>query len=170
MKFTKREVSGGVGGGAFLKIAPGTSVSGVFRGEPFEFWQKWPKGGDKQVFYDREEAMAANAKSRFKLNFITKDDEGKLVAKVWEFGLGAYNELAEINAEYPLEETVIKITRKGEGKNTEYTLLPLVRQPLTKKQLAEIDAVELINLAPVDHEPAGEFASELESETEETPF
>lgn len=170
MKLERKTVSGNAGNGSFLKIASGTSVTGVFRGEVFEFWQKWPNGGEKQVFFDEAKAMAANAKPRFKLNFVTKDDDGKLVAKVWEFGLGTYNELAEINAEYPLEETVIKITRKGEGKNTEYHLLPLVRQPLNKKQLNEIAAVELQKLEPVAHEPAGEFASEMDEDTDEVPF
>lgn len=144
MKFTKRDTeSNGVGGESFLKIPAGTSVSGIFMGEIFEFWQKWPYGGEKQVFTNRAKAIAANAKSRFRLNFVTKDESGGMVAKVWEFGLGTYNDLAEIHAEYPLTETMIKITRKGEGKNTQYHLMPLLKQPLSKAQLAKIAEVKL---------------------------
>lgn len=169
MRLPKREApaSSGVGSEHYLKIKDGESIAGVFRGDAYEFWQKWPQGGEKLIFTDRDDAMKAGAKSRFKLNFVIKAENGVLISKVWEFGLGTYNELAEINAEYPLEETTIKITRKGEGKNTKYSILPLLKTPLTKQQLQKIDEVPLHVL---DMAPAPEAAQDADAEGDEIPF
>jgi hypothetical protein len=166
MRLQRREVQsgGGVGTENYLKLADGQSVTGVFRGEAYEFWQKWPKGGEKEIFTE----PAPGAKSRFKLNFVIKAENGVLIAKVWEFGLGTYNELAEIHAEYPLPETTIKITRSGTGTNTKYSILPLLKTPLTKAQLAKINEVPL-HVLDIQQKP--EAIEDAESvDADEVPF
>lgn len=141
MKMPKRDVqeSSG-GGGVFLKLGDGESVTGVFRGEVYTFYSYWDQASRRSVVVDLDHDMA---RPRYRLNFITKDESGQLAAKIWEFAGPVYDMLQAINEEYALEETTIKVTRKGEGKETEYNLLPLLKTPLTPKALEQIAAVKL---------------------------
>lgn len=160
-KLTKREVPKSEGNGAsnFLKIADGKSAMGVFRGEIFEYWQKWPKGGQKQIF--NEPTMGAA--SRFRFNFVTKED-GKVVAKVWEFGLTVYNMLAEISENFDLEKTNIKISRRGVDKNTQWIIIPL--GAVDEKNIKAIEAVPL-NILEVSDQPKDTTPS---ADSSEVPF
>jgi hypothetical protein len=85
-----------------------------------------------------------------------------LSAKVWEFGLTVYNQLAELSEDYDLETTKLKISRRGEGKNTIWSVIPLAKEKLTPAMLAEIEAVDLniLGAAPAASEPADD-ASEV---------
>ena len=137
MKFQKRDIPTGDGkGGLFLKFKDGESKVGVFRGEVFEFFQVW-EGGKSQVV-DPDHPMA---KSRFRLNFCTKED-GEMKVKIFEFGLTVYNQLAEISVDYDLEQTAVKITRRGTGTDTVYMIIPAKEQP-TASQLKAIQALPI---------------------------
>lgn len=164
MIFTKREVPKG-DGKAYIKVEAGKNVTGVLRGKVFEFYQIWPYGGEKQVFSE----PVPGSSSRFKVNIVVHEG-GQFVAKVWEFGLSIYNQLAEYADSVEIETTKIKISRIGEGKKTNWIVVPVIKEPLNKKQLAEIDAVELNDLVSgaEPHTPVGSFDSEMKSE--ETPF
>lgn len=126
MKFTKRQESSGGGSDKFLKFKDGETQNVIFKGEIYEFHMKWING--KSVLI---EATDPEAKVRFKLNAIVSEN-GAYKAKIWEFPLTIYNKLCDINSEYPLENTVIKITRQGTGTDTEYHLLPLLKVPVPK--------------------------------------
>jgi hypothetical protein len=137
-----KKVNEGSGNGAnYLKIESGTSVTGVFRGDVYEFFQAWPKGGMKKVSSEPFEG----AKRRFKVNIVIHEG-GKFVAKVWEFGARVNNQLADIAEEYDLTKTKIKISRQGSDKNTNWSIMPITKEPLTAKHLKEIDNVELNQL------------------------
>lgn len=138
MKFQKRKVPTSGGGQTnFLKINDGESKSGICRGDIYEFHVKWVSGKSVVVASTDPEA-----KTRFRLNFIVYD-EGKFKALIWEFGIMIYNQLADINEEYPLEKTKIKISRSGTGTDTEYRLLPLLKEPLSDVVMKAIEAVPL---------------------------
>lgn len=158
-KLIKRDVPKHEGNGTsnYLKISDGKSATGVFRGEIFEFWQSWPKGGTKQIF----DEPTAGASSRFRFNFVTRED-GKAIAKVWEFGLTVYNMLAEISENFDLETTQIKITRRGTDKNTQWMIIPLGAIPAAG--LKEVSAVPLNILNGRDNTPP------LPDESERIPF
>lgn len=159
MKFTKREMPNREGNGIsnYLKMDDGQNVTGVFRGEVHEFYQTWPPGGQKQIF----DVPTTGASPRFKANFVMHED-GKFVAKVWEFGLTVYNQLAEISENYNIEETKVKITRRGVSKSTQWMIIPL--GPVDKKALAPIKAVELNILNGQASQPAQETTGD------EAPF
>ncbi len=142
--------SDGPTGSTFLKIADGESKRGVFRGEIYEFFSKW-EGGKSLVCEPNE----PGAKRRFKINFITEENGG-LVAKVWECGILVYQQLKDINDEYPLDETKVKVTRSGTGKDTSYMILPLLsaKEKLTPKQLDKIQSIDLVVLNKQKAEPA----------------
>lgn len=137
MKFTKREVVQSEGSSLFLKLKDGDSITGIFRGENHEFHVKWENGKSHLTNEHDQEG-----KPRFRLNFITKEDK-RLVAKIWEFSVVVYNQLADLNEEYPLETTKVKITRRGSGTDTVYSILPLLKEPLTPAQIKEIESVSL---------------------------
>lgn len=149
MKFTKREMpsGNGNGGGLFLKFKDGESKNGVLRGEVYEYHQKWD-GGKSHVVT----AADPEGKSRFRLNFIVQED-GKLQAKIFEFGLTVYNQLADIAEEYDLDKIKVKITRRGTGTDTTWMVLPLLKEPLSPKVFKEIEAVNLNILEHKDAPP-----------------
>jgi hypothetical protein len=160
MKFTKRDIPTGSGTGSnlFLKLKDGESKTGVCRGEIYEFTIKW-EGGKSSVCSPDDEG----AKTRFRLNFVVHED-GKFVPKIWEYGLIVYNLLSEIAEEYDLEKTKLKITRRGTGTDTVYMILPLLKEPIPAKTLAEIEAVPLLLLEhkeSVKPKPVESFDSEI---------
>lgn len=136
MKFSKREVVQNESG-LFLKLKDGESVSGVFRGDIYEFHSKWTGNRSQLTTPDDPEGRA-----RFRLNFVTKEDK-KLVAKIWEFPVAVYNQLADIHEEYSLEETKIKITRRGTGTDTTYMILPLLKEKMSPAIMTEVLSVPL---------------------------
>lgn len=137
MKFEKRDIPKGDGtGGLFLRFKDGDSKVGVFRGEIYELFQKWENGKAHLV-----EQSDPEAKSRFRLNFVTKED-GEMRVKIFEFGLTIYNQLAEISEDYDVDKTALKITRRGTGTDTVYILIPAKEQP-TPAQMKSITALPL---------------------------
>ena len=149
MIFTKREVVQSEGSSLFLKLKDGESATGVFRGEIFEFYSKWV-GNRSQV----TNALDQEGKARFRLNFVMKDG-GRFTAKIWEFGVAVYNQLGEINEEYPLEETKVKITRRGTSTETTYTILPLLKDKISDAAKKEIELTPLNILEHKDASMAG---------------
>ena len=103
----------------FLKIEPGQSVSGVFRGEPLFYACK--EVDKKTVPCPPSDPQA---KARFKVNFIMKQKDLSYKSFVWEQSGGVYNALKTLNEDFPLETTIVKISREGSGLKTKYTILP----------------------------------------------
>ena len=145
MKTQKRDAPAntGTGGGKFLKIEIGQSVTGVFRGEAVSYWQKWPKGGAKETSDEPKPGFD----ERFKVNFVIHE-EGAFVAKILDMNLALYNQMAEVNEAYDVETIKCKISRQPAGKGSIYLLLPLLKKDdaIAPKALKAIEAVELITL------------------------
>ncbi len=124
----------------FLKLKDKESVSGIFMGEPHEFCLLWENGKSRAVSEDTE-----GAKFRFRINFVVK--EGSVyVPKIFEQGLTVYRQLAELNEEYGLDQIVTKITRNGTGTDTTYSLLPLLKQAISKEVASHLKTIELLAL------------------------
>jgi hypothetical protein len=138
MKFRTLPESEGGGSDKFLKIKPNDNVKIVLRGEIYEYFVKW-EGGKSIVVKENQ-----GGKLRFRVNALLFDQEQKkFVAKIWEFGQAVYRQLADVNEEYDLETTKIKVSRKGEGKETEYNVLPLLKEPLSDQVLKMINETPL---------------------------
>ncbi len=146
----KREVpaSTGSGGGKFLKIEIGQSVKGVFRGEPQIYYRKWPKGGVKV----ESDVPAAGFDERYKVNFVTQED-GVFVAKIFDCNVYIYNQIADINESMDIETIKCKISRQSAGKGSTYMILPIIKEVISAKALAEIEAIELIPLGKQPPQP-----------------
>src|SRR6185312_16723655 len=125
MQFKADEPSG-LGGQFFIKLKDKESIVGVFRGDPYDFKQHWMQNGS-QICPGagcNECIKGMKPSFRFRLNFVT-NEHGKYVARVFEQGRAVYGQLASLNnSGYPLEKTVVKITRTGNDKATTYTILP----------------------------------------------
>lgn len=148
MKFVKREIPKTDGNaGMFVRLKDGESKVGIFMGEIHEFFQIWEGGKSKIVSDDHP-----GAKSRFRLNFINKID-GIMKAQIFEFGLTIYNQLADLADEYDLEKTAVKITRRGVGTDTVYTIIPAKDQP-SAQQLKNIQSIELNSLEHKEATPS----------------
>lgn len=129
----------------FLKLKDKESVSGIFMGELHEFFVMW-ENGKSRVVSDGDEG----AKFRFRVNFVIK--EGAVyVPKIFEQGLTVYRQLSELNDEYGLESIVVKITRNGIGTDTAYSLLPLIKQTISKEVATHLKTVELLPLESQGH-------------------
>lgn len=146
MKFDEKIESEGK---AFVKLKDGETIRGVLRGNPFSFRQHWTD--NRSLLCPGNEVcdlckQGKKSSFRFRLNFVVKEGE-TYSPKIFEQGYTVYDYLRDLNEEYDLENTPVKITRKGEGKNTSYVILPEPK-PLTKEAAAAIAKVELLELAP----------------------
>lgn len=145
MQFRKDLPEGG-GGKNFLKLKDKESVSGIFMGSLHEFFVLWESGKTRVVAEG-----TPDAKFRFRVNFVAK--EGAVyVPKIFEQGLVVYRQLSELHEEYDLESIVVKVTRNGIGTDTTYSLLPLLKQQITKETAAHLKALELL---PLEAKPSG---------------
>lgn len=149
----------------YLKLKNGESAMGVFKGDPYEFYQVYPSN-------DPVPAGTKGAAFRFKINFVTKEG-ATYVAKAFSQGVTIYNRLKYLNESYNLEETVVKITRKGSTKDdTEYYIDAVgpKAQP-TQAGWNMINKVELLdlmeNVAKATKEPA--FDPDVEPWPEQAP-
>ncbi len=166
-----REESEG-GGKNFLKLKPGQSVRGVLRGDLYEFRQHWIN--NKGVACPGEGcAICAKGEKnsfRFRLNFVMRETEGgPFVAKIFEQGWMVYAQLRELHKDYPLPETVIKITRNGEGTNTTYVITP-TKDALTGALAASVKSVPLLDLSHSQAADSGSHAGEYDAMSEAVPF
>ena len=138
MKFRKDLPTGD--GKNYLKLKSGESVTGIFRGETYEFTQLW--GGPKPI---EVEDGTPGGKFRFRINFVVKEGAAYVV-KVFEQGSKVYSAMAELNDIYPLDKTLMRITRQGSTMNdTTYSILPMP-QPVTMETLKVLDTLQLNDL------------------------
>lgn len=153
MKFQKRPQSESLVGNNFLKVKDGESVNVIPRGEIYEYYVKW-EGGKSHVV-----ARDEGGKVRYRVNVVVKEDD-KLVAKIWEFGVPVYDQLAAINEEYDVTRTKIKVTRHGEKLDTTYMLLPLLKEPISEAMLKTIGGIDLHILEPKTSKPVSKSQME----------
>lgn len=170
MKFDKTlQQSSGAGGANFLKVKDGEKVVGVFRGDPLMFQQHWiGTHGEICQGSGCPHCISGNRASyRFHINFITKDDKGQYVAKIFTGGKKIYNALSMLNDEYELEKTIVSITRSGSTKDdTVYTIMPIKEHTVTPDKEKAIGAIALLELNPAKFKPA----PVSDAVTETTPF
>jgi hypothetical protein len=147
MKF-RDDVSGEASQKPYVKLKDKESITGIFFGDIYEFYNHW--NGSASVLCSGAGCefckTGDRAKFRFRLNFITKEGES-YVPKVLEQGALFYSQIRELNKDFPLNQSIVKISRSGTGMDTSYTVLP-VKDFLVKPEVAaKLKAVKLIDLA-----------------------
>ena len=173
MNLDNLELSG-LSGEQFVRLKDGQSITGVFRGEAVTVRKHFFKDKNPINCTGREcpECLRGGEKPRprHRLNFVTKDETGHYVAKVFEQGPRVFSSLKDLNTEYDLEHTVVKIKRTGSTKDdTVYTIVPVKDYMLTKIQENELSKVQLIDLTNVEP-PAKKEPGKGELPEEDIPF
>lgn len=123
-----------------IRLKDGEPVTGLAIGEFHTYYAKF-----NGKFFELSQKGVPGAKFRFRLNFVVKDGANWSL-KVIEQGQMLYDSLYALNEEFPLEDTVVTIKRKGSGQNdTEYSAVPSGKVKLTKE-----DAAYIATLKPLD--------------------
>jgi hypothetical protein len=160
MKFRDNLPEQGSGSKNFLKLKDRESVTGVFCGDIREFFGIWENSKMTEV-----PEGTPKAGFRFRVNFVVKEGSN-YIPKIFENGVSVYRQLAELNEEYPLEETVVKITRNGTGTDTTYSILPMPpKMQMTKEAKEYLKKLELLPLESRESSSPSSFDSD-----EEIPF
>ena len=140
MKMQRPPTAGGDSKLDIVRLKDGDSVTGILIGDFHTYYAKF-----NGKYFQWAERGQEGAKFRFRVNMAVKENNDWQL-KVLENGSMLYEALFTLNEEYPLEETVITIKRKGSGANdTEYTPMPSAKVKLTKE-----DAAYLAKLEPLD--------------------
>lgn len=172
MKFDQNPATG-TGSENFVRLKNGESVRGVFRGEPFTFYNHWtgkksePCTGPGCSFCSAD----SRPRFRFRLSFVVREDNGNLVPKIFEQGAKVYETLKGLHeSDYNLEKTILKITRQGTGLNdTVYTILPL--PGLAGTVTDEIEKrLKAIALPPIDQFPSDDPHGSQGMAEQDVPF
>jgi hypothetical protein len=135
---------------SFLKIDPGSSVKGIFRGDPYEFRIHWVAGASTVCTGKDCPSCADSIRSsfRFRINFITNENSN-FTAKVWEGGKKVYEMLKALHeSEYNLEKHAMKISRSGSGTDTTYSVIPVANGTIKPDVEKVLSAIELNKLSP----------------------
>jgi hypothetical protein len=159
MKFRTNLPESG-GSNNYVKLKDKESITGVFRGDLHEFFVLWRDGKSSEV-----PEGTPGSKFRFRVNFVVREG-ASYVPKIFEQGQLVYEQLAEIHKEYPLEQTVCKITRNGEKLDTTYTIMPL-RQPVTPEADNTMRLMKLLDLkskAPAKQDQWADNGPEFQDE------
>lgn len=121
-------------GSKFIKLKDGGVVEGVFRGDPHFFFKKYQDSNE----YDK---WADGRSFRFRINFVTKNENNEIVSKIFEQGATVRDLLLDVKEEYGLD-CAFKIKRVGSGKDdTRYSIL--FKEKLNPQLLAVVNAVPL---------------------------
>lgn len=140
MKFKKPEDSFNQESGEslYLKIKDGQNLMFTPRGEIYEFYSVFGVKGPVLP-------STPGARVRYKMNVVMSDDGGKTFkVKIYEFGKGIYKQLYEISEVCEVTTTKLRLSRRGASKeDTEYTLLPMIKEPLSAAMIQAIGQVEL---------------------------
>lgn len=140
----------------FIKLKADESVTGVFRGDPFDYRIHWLQKEQRSVLCEGKECpvcqLGDKSKFRFRVNFVVREGEGYL-AKVLEQGWTSYQAMINLQESgYDLEKQVIVITRRGTGLNTSYTIIPSPKGQLNLEQQGKIAVVKLNDLGHITDE------------------
>lgn len=151
--------------GLFVKLKSGQSISGVFRGEIYEFRQHFIKLENKSYECIGEGCQwcARNEKAtfRFRINFITNLN-GANTAMIFDQGKKTYKILAALHKDYPLPKHFVKITRNGDSNDTTYTILPIPKGEITPEKEKTISQIQLRDLkSPLKQDEDIQFEGDI---------
>ena len=151
--------------GNYIKLKSGASAVGVLAGDTLEGYQHWIDKKPFECVGAGCEHCAAGVKRRFnfKVNFLSKDN-GKWAPKILNMGSQVYKQLQGLSDEWDLSKSWIKITRQGEGLDTEWSVVPSPKQ-LSKEELKAISETELLDLEDKAPQNTGSASSD-----EDVPF
>lgn len=144
----------------YVKLKDKEALECIFVGAMAVHYVVWNEGRSAAA-----QKGTPGAKPRFKINALVKDGTS-YVAKVFEMNKTTGQQIADLAKEYTLEETVVKISRNGTGKDTVFSILPLPKK-LSKETVEYLKTIKLNKLDSSNNE--GDEAFSFDS-SEEIPF
>lgn len=159
--------------GTHVKIADGDSITGVFIGEPVMYYNHFQ---DKKKYSKWVEGST----HRFRWNFAEKTTDGWKCG-IYDGPMGFGKDLWTAIEEYG-QDTLFKITRKGEGVETRYSVMYVKDQPESFDEPKGLDQFDLskyiedpfdltgANEVPYKDDPAPTDADMPAEKSEEAPF
>jgi hypothetical protein len=172
--FPKRRSAEG-GSTSYLKLEDGQAVKVVIRGEVNTFYAHWVGGGAPNVICEGRGKPCCDkygkAIFRFRVNVLVEEN-GAYVAKMLEQGGTLYDSIAAIAEEYALDDYIMRLSRKGKGKDdTVYSIVPAKDGKITKEQKKQFDAIKLLDVKPKnDFEAKSSLVTNPPPKSEEPPF
>lgn len=157
MEFRESPEEGSVN---YLKLKDKEMVVGVFKGQPYEYYQHWigdrtgksvpcEKSSDKSCPHC---AKTVKRQFRFKVNFVQFTDyDGKpsLSPKIFQGSAKTYNLLKQLNTHnYDLAKSFSTITRTGTEQSTDYIIAQHKKGAVNSDWESKLNAITLHNLAP----------------------
>lgn len=122
----------------FFQLADGESAVGVFQGESRALYIRWDDGVASET--NENDPLG---KFRFRINFVLRET---MTPKIFDQSRVVYRQLAELNTEYNLSETWVRITRRGEGRDTTYRILPVKDWQLTPEERTQLSTLKHLSL------------------------
>jgi hypothetical protein len=103
---------------------------------------------------------------------VLVEENGAYVAKMLEQGGTLYDSIAAIAEEYALDDYIMRLSRKGKGKDdTVYSIVPAKDGKITKEQKKQFDAIKLLDVKPKnDFEAKSSLVTNPPPKSEEPPF
>ncbi len=132
-------------------VKEGESVNGVFRGDIHEYKIHWAKDSHGKI--KKITCLGGScdlcgsghkAAFQFRVNFVHKNQDGELIASIFEQDWFTYNALAKLNDKVPIEKNMIKMSNIKDGQYRKYVFEKVSELPETI--LKQIDAIPLQDL------------------------
>lgn len=135
-------------------LKDGQEVKGIFRGDIHESQIHWRDKKKVPCFGSGCEICATGEKSKFqfRINFIHKDTDDNLVSSLYEGNWGAYQRLAKINEEHPLENYMVRMY-KGEENGFKADLFERMAE-LSPERLQTIQSISLESVLDDEQKPS----------------
>lgn len=143
----------------YLRLKDGDQIIGVFRGQPYEFYEIFNQGEVPK--------STQGATYRFRVNFITKEGSN-YVAKIFQNGTRILGKMQRVNQVYNgLENVAVILSRTGSTKDD--TMYDVIALP--DKQQPTEEGWKLINQVPLHDVTNGHEKSSIsEPSFDQTPM
>lgn len=140
------------------------SITGVFRGVPYEYEVHWVDKKKKTCFGSSCDFCSAGLERRFqfRVNFVHKNSLGEVEASIFEDNEFTYNDLSRFNETTPVDLNVIKISKVRDGKYLKNRF-----EKVADLSVETLKQIELVTLCPLIEQPT---YADAPSPNDDIPF
>lgn len=148
--------------GAFIRLKDGEKALLVFPVAPFDYRQVWNPKENKSEIYDsaKHDGMRPTGRFAFPV-FEPVPNAREYTAKIFDASGETFDKIKACREKYG-PKYLYEITRKGSGKDTQYSVLP-------ERELKDEEIKYLRSLQPLDAEAMTIGSGSASSEPSDTP-
>jgi hypothetical protein len=162
-----KQYGGGGGGGMFVKLKDGDRITVLFGGTPHICRKHWDESEGRSVHCDGGECCDLHGPARSSYLSYCHDDKGALM--VWEMSHTLFEMISE-ELEDEGFDSFVQVKRKGERKNTRYSVT--ARGTADKRQIKGLmaDIEESEPLTTLGGKPLGNAPNAAPLDDDDVPF